>query len=174
MLCPDPSNHTLKLGDIYKSIDEREVDRVVMDVPEPWHVVPWAAQALAMGGILLSFLPTILQVHQLVNSLAARLQVPADRDGRGAAEALERHAEECAAGPPHGGPFGIHHYGPQMCPQRRLMKQECSEGFFSNLLEKEGADGQAEHAGAPWGVRQDGYLDEAPVERGGRHAGLCS
>lgn len=70
-LVPDVSNHTLRLGDIYQGIDERDVDRIVLDVPEPWHVVPWAAQALIMGGILLSFLPTILQVHQLGQALSA-------------------------------------------------------------------------------------------------------
>ena len=68
-LASDPSCHTLRLGDIYKGIEEKDVDRVVLDVPEPWHVVPWAAQSLVMGGILLSFLPTILQVHQLTQVL---------------------------------------------------------------------------------------------------------
>ena len=68
-LVPNPSNHTLTMGDIYQGIQERDVDRVVLDVPEPWHAVPHAAQALAMGGILLSFLPTILQVHRLMDAL---------------------------------------------------------------------------------------------------------
>ena len=71
VLAPAPGNHTLHLGDIYKGIEERDVDRIVLDVPEPWHVVPWAAQALTMGGIILSFLPTILQVHQLVQALSS-------------------------------------------------------------------------------------------------------
>ena len=70
-LVPNPSSHTLNQGDIYRGIREKDVDRIVLDVPEPWHVVPWAAQALTMGGILLSFLPTILQVHQLVQALSS-------------------------------------------------------------------------------------------------------
>ena len=68
-MAPSVRRHVLKMRDIYEGIEERDVDRVVLDVPEPWHVVPWAAEALAMGGILLSFLPTILQVHQLVQAL---------------------------------------------------------------------------------------------------------
>ena len=64
-LVPDVSNHKLNMGDIYKGIQERDVDRIVLDVPEPWQVVPRAADSLALGGIFLSFLPTILQVHQL-------------------------------------------------------------------------------------------------------------
>ena len=36
-------NHEIKVRDIYQGIDETEVDRVVLDLPEPWHVVPHAA-----------------------------------------------------------------------------------------------------------------------------------
>ena len=66
---PDTSNLTITIGDIYEGITQREVDRVVLDVPEPWQAVPGIGNALVMGGILLSFLPTILQVHHLVNDL---------------------------------------------------------------------------------------------------------
>ncbi|MBI4298401.1 MAG: hypothetical protein HY666_01385, partial [Chloroflexi bacterium] len=45
------------------------LDRVILDLPEPWQVVPLAAEALVPGGIFLSFLPTILQVHQLSEAL---------------------------------------------------------------------------------------------------------
>ena len=65
----DPQNLTVTIGDIYEGIAESEVDRVVLDVPEPWQAVPVVGDALAMGGIMLSFLPTILQVHQLVMEL---------------------------------------------------------------------------------------------------------
>ena len=66
---PNPSNLTVTIGDVYQGIAERQVDRVVLDVPEPWEAVAGAAEALVMGGILISFLPTILQVHQLVGKL---------------------------------------------------------------------------------------------------------
>ena len=65
----DPPNLTVRVGDIYQGIAEEEVDRVVLDVPEPWQAVSTVGDALAMGGIMLSFLPTILQVHQLVMEL---------------------------------------------------------------------------------------------------------
>ena len=65
----DPSNLTVKVADIYQGIEERDVDRVVLDVPEPWQAVSTIGDALTMGGILLSFVPTILQVHQLVMEL---------------------------------------------------------------------------------------------------------
>ena len=66
---PDPSNLTVTIGDIYQGISEREVDRVVLDVPEPWQAVAAVGDALVMGGVMLSFLPTILQVHRLVLGL---------------------------------------------------------------------------------------------------------
>ena len=66
---PYTSNLIVTIGDIYEGITEKEVDRVVLDVPEPWQAVPGVGDALVMGGILLTFLPTILQVHRLVSDL---------------------------------------------------------------------------------------------------------
>ena len=71
---PDVSNLEVKIGSIYEGIEERDVDRVVLDVPEPWQAVVTIADALVMGGVMLSFLPTILQVHRLVGAL--------EQDGR--------------------------------------------------------------------------------------------
>jgi tRNA (adenine57-N1/adenine58-N1)-methyltransferase catalytic subunit len=44
-------------------------DRLVLDLPEPWQVVPYAAQVLRSGGIYLSFVPTVPQVVQTVVAL---------------------------------------------------------------------------------------------------------
>lgn len=60
------ANLEVKVRDIYQGIEERDVDRIVLDLPEPWHVVPHAASALAPGGIVLSYLPSTVQVKQLV------------------------------------------------------------------------------------------------------------
>jgi len=66
---PDTSNLEIKIGDIYQGIDERDVDRVVLDVPEPWEAISGIGDALVMGGIMLSFVPTVLQVQRLVLAL---------------------------------------------------------------------------------------------------------
>ena len=42
---------------------------MVLDLPEPWRVVPHAAQVLRLGGIYLSFVPTVPQVMQTVDAL---------------------------------------------------------------------------------------------------------
>lgn len=67
----DTSNLTLRLGDVYEGFEERELDRVVLDLPEPWLVVPHASESLLPGGIFVSFSPTVLQVHELVRTLRA-------------------------------------------------------------------------------------------------------
>ncbi len=64
-------NWTLKLGDVAQSLEETGVDRVILDLPEPWQVIERAARALRAGGILLSYLPTVIQVKTLVDSLRA-------------------------------------------------------------------------------------------------------
>jgi len=55
--------------DIYEGISETGLDRVVLDLPEPWQVVPHAERALAPGGILLAYLPTINQTAELREAL---------------------------------------------------------------------------------------------------------
>jgi tRNA (adenine57-N1/adenine58-N1)-methyltransferase catalytic subunit len=49
--------------------EEEPVDRVVLDLPEPWHLVEGVSAVLRSGGILLSYLPTIIQSHQLTETL---------------------------------------------------------------------------------------------------------
>jgi tRNA (adenine57-N1/adenine58-N1)-methyltransferase len=60
----------VEVRDVYEGIDERELDRVMLDLPEPWRVVKHAVSALRTGGILLAYLPTILQVGRLREELA--------------------------------------------------------------------------------------------------------
>jgi tRNA (adenine57-N1/adenine58-N1)-methyltransferase len=62
-------NWTVKLGDVAAELAETEVDRVILDLPEPWQVIQRAWNALRPGGILLCYLPTVLQVKSLVDGL---------------------------------------------------------------------------------------------------------
>lgn len=65
------AHHTVKIGDIYAGIDERDVDRVILDVPEPWDVVPHAIVALRPGGLLAAYVPTTVQLQRMVLTLEA-------------------------------------------------------------------------------------------------------
>jgi len=62
-------NHVVHQADVYEGIEERDVDRVVLDVPEPWRVIPHATECLVDGGLFVAYLPTIIQVHALVKAL---------------------------------------------------------------------------------------------------------
>lgn len=61
---------TLRLRDIYEGIEERGLDRLLLDLPEPWRVVPAAAEALRPGGIFCAYVPTILQAQRVHETLA--------------------------------------------------------------------------------------------------------
>ena len=65
---PHPA-HTIREADVYQGVPDVELDRIVLDVPEPWQVVPHTEAALRRGGILCAFLPSITQTHELVNAL---------------------------------------------------------------------------------------------------------
>jgi tRNA (adenine57-N1/adenine58-N1)-methyltransferase catalytic subunit len=65
----DPENHQVHRKDIYEGIEEREVDRILLDVPEPWQVVPHALTALRDGGVFMAYSPTVLQVKETVDAL---------------------------------------------------------------------------------------------------------
>lgn len=71
----------VSVRDVYEGIDEKDLDRVVLDLPEPWRVVKHAEQALHPGGILVSYLPSIMQVALLREAL--------DESGFAMAETIE-------------------------------------------------------------------------------------
>lgn len=65
----EAANWTVKVADIALKLEESAIDRVILDLPEPWQVIESAWKALRPGGILLSYLPTVLQVKSLVDAL---------------------------------------------------------------------------------------------------------
>lgn len=65
------SRYRVESHDVYEGITEASVDRVVLDLPEPWRAVGHAAAALVPGGILVAYVPSITQVAQLREELAA-------------------------------------------------------------------------------------------------------
>jgi tRNA (adenine57-N1/adenine58-N1)-methyltransferase len=62
------ARYHVQLRDCYEGIDETGLDRVVLDLPEPWQVTPLAEQALGPGGLLVAYTPTINQAAQLRES----------------------------------------------------------------------------------------------------------
>lgn len=77
-----PPNLELKLGDAYQGFSERGVDRVLLDLPEPWQAVPGTADALRPGGIVFAHCPNVSQVDRFCAALR-------DRGGFGLIETVE-------------------------------------------------------------------------------------
>ena len=65
-------NLEIKIGDVYERIEEDDLDRVILDLPEPWHVVPHASDSLVPGGLFFGFVPTVPQVDELVKTLRSQ------------------------------------------------------------------------------------------------------
>jgi tRNA (adenine57-N1/adenine58-N1)-methyltransferase catalytic subunit len=60
---------TLRVADAFAGLVERDVDRIVIDLAEPWRLLDAAAAALRPGGVLTAFVPTALQVKETVDGL---------------------------------------------------------------------------------------------------------
>jgi tRNA (adenine57-N1/adenine58-N1)-methyltransferase len=70
MRCGEVTNLTVRLGAVEDGVaDEEPVDRVVLDLPEPWKLTQAMARVLRPGGIFLSYVPTIIQSQQTAETL---------------------------------------------------------------------------------------------------------
>jgi tRNA (adenine57-N1/adenine58-N1)-methyltransferase len=64
-------NWRLRVADAFEGLHERDVDRIVIDLAEPWRLLDAVATALRPGGVVTGFVPTALQVKQFVDALRA-------------------------------------------------------------------------------------------------------
>jgi tRNA (adenine57-N1/adenine58-N1)-methyltransferase len=64
------TNLTVRLRPIEEGIhDEDPVDRVLLDLPEPWGLAAAVGARLRPGGIFLAYVPTIIQSYQVSETL---------------------------------------------------------------------------------------------------------
>jgi tRNA (adenine57-N1/adenine58-N1)-methyltransferase len=92
------ARYRVERRDVYEGIVESGLDRILLDLPEPWRVLPHATGALRPGGILCAYLPSINQTAQLRTAM--------DRHGFGMASTLEVlhrtwHIEDRSVRPDH-------------------------------------------------------------------------
>jgi len=65
-----PKIYEIKVRDPAKDgVDEKDVDAVFVDIPEPWTVVWTAYDALIPGGIFIAYVPTFNQIEKLLSEL---------------------------------------------------------------------------------------------------------
>jgi tRNA (adenine57-N1/adenine58-N1)-methyltransferase len=92
-------NWRLRVADAFGGFVERDLDRAVVDLAEPWRLLDQLAAALRPGAVLTAFVPTALQVKSLVDALRAH-------GGYAAVEMLETlarfwHVRERSLRPEH-------------------------------------------------------------------------
>ncbi len=63
---------TIKKGDVTKSVDEKEVDAFILDIPEPWKAVKMGKDSLKNGGFFASYIPTFNQLEKVTEELKAQ------------------------------------------------------------------------------------------------------
>jgi len=61
--------YDVQMRNAYEGISGSDYDRVILDLPEPWEVVPHAAQALHAGGIIVAYTPSIVQATRFRTAL---------------------------------------------------------------------------------------------------------
>ena len=62
-------NIKVKNKDIYKEIDDKNIDAIILDLPEPWNAIENCSKALKFGGFLISYSPSVPQVADFVNAV---------------------------------------------------------------------------------------------------------
>ena len=60
---------SVTVGDLASSLDERDVDRVVLDMLAPWEVLDAVSAALRPGGLLCCYVATTTQLSTIVEAL---------------------------------------------------------------------------------------------------------
>jgi len=69
---PSPTaNLLLRERDIYEGIVDSDLDRVVLDLPEPWRVIAHLPENLRPGGWVAAYTPSIVQAAQFVEAIRA-------------------------------------------------------------------------------------------------------
>jgi tRNA (adenine57-N1/adenine58-N1)-methyltransferase len=65
------ARYRVELRDAYAGVDDGPYDRMVLDLPEPWQLVPHAEKALAPGAVWCAYTPSIVQATQTREALAS-------------------------------------------------------------------------------------------------------
>jgi len=95
----DAPNWTVHVGDALSGLVERDVDRAVVDLAEPWTALDALAAAIRPGGVVTAFVPTALQVKETVDGFR-------NHGGFGMVDTLETlarywHVKERSVRPQH-------------------------------------------------------------------------
>ncbi len=62
-------NVEAKMGSVYDSIPEKNIDLFTLDLPEPWKAIETVKTALNIGGFCVVYNPSITQITDFVNNI---------------------------------------------------------------------------------------------------------
>ena len=63
--------YEVAIGDAYQGIDATGLDRIVLDLPEPWQVLSHAPGSMVPGGLMVAYTPTITQALETRRAMDA-------------------------------------------------------------------------------------------------------
>ena len=66
-----PATLELRIGEVEEAVADVSPERIVLDLPEPWHALEAAAAHQPTGGVVCAYLPTVPQVQTLTDRLRA-------------------------------------------------------------------------------------------------------
>ncbi len=61
-----PANLDMRVGDVEEVVAEVCPERLVLDLPEPWHALQVGAENLPGGAVIVAYVPTTIQLQQTV------------------------------------------------------------------------------------------------------------
>ena len=113
----DDADYRVELRDVYEGIEERGLDRIVLDLPEPWRVRRPCRGGPAVGRHRSA--PTCRPSTRRPTSASALEDSAFGMAGhpRGAAPDVAHRGPLGPARPPHGRPHRIPHHGPPPAPR---------------------------------------------------------
>jgi tRNA (adenine57-N1/adenine58-N1)-methyltransferase len=66
-----PDTLDLRAGDVREAAIDEAIDRVVLDLPEPWTILEGAVEVMRPGAIFCSYVPSTTQIAQTTEALRA-------------------------------------------------------------------------------------------------------
>jgi tRNA (adenine57-N1/adenine58-N1)-methyltransferase len=60
---------TLTVGDVREAISETQIDRLILDMVDPWTCIPLATERLVPGGIICAYVATATQLSRFVETI---------------------------------------------------------------------------------------------------------
>jgi len=64
-----PDHWSLTVGDLRESVTETEIDRLILDLVDPWTCISLALERLVPGGIICAYVATTTQLSRFVETL---------------------------------------------------------------------------------------------------------